>query len=183
MFTFTTAGRLVGTASAVALLLLGSGISAAQNAKPKPRFTFATAALDPQDFDYVATWTETGLGKGSVEVVYQLVSKNPSSRWQCIGPNFQPRGEEQPGATEEEVNEQSLKTENGTIKGMLPLRLGPGNVRCNGQGFLCHTFVSYAGNTITDTSNGVSAVLPDMSMQIPLPTDDSELAGNCFPTH
>ena len=180
MFTFTTAGRLIGTASAAALLFLGPGITAARSAEPG--FTSATAALDPLDFDYVVTFVETGLEKGLLgeKVNYRLVSKKSSSTWQCIGPNFKPRGQPQPGATEEAVEEQSLKTENGTIKGMLALRLSPGTARCHGNEFLCHISVSYVNNTITDTTNGVSAVLPDISSQVPLPIDERGLAGNCF---
>jgi hypothetical protein len=180
MRTFTTAGRLIGTASAAALLLLGLEITAAPSNEPS--FTKATATLDPLDFDYVATWTETGLGRGLLgeRVNYQLVSKNSSSTWQCIGPNFKPRGQPQPGATGEATNEESLKVENGRVKGMLILRLSPGKADCHGNEFLCHVSVSYTDNSITDTSNGVSAPLPDISSQIPLPIDERGLAGNCF---
>lgn len=181
MFTLTTAGRLIGTASAVALLL-GPGITAASPAKPS--FTSATAALDA-DFDYMATWTETGLGKKPVTVDYELVSTNASSTFQCFSANFKPRGEEQPGPTEELVAPvpppEKLTAVDGTIKGMLTLReLNPGNASCGRGEFLCRVFVSFADNTIMDLSNSVSAALPNISTKIPPPTDKAGLAGNCF---
>ena len=193
MFAFTTAGRLIGIASAAALLLLGQGITATPGsaqtpeANTKPNFTSATATLDFQ-YDYMATWTETDLKKDLKQVDYELVSQHPSSTWQCFirksATDFTPKGQPQPGGTDSLRNTGTVNVMDGSAKGMLSLRSEDvGSASCSAKEYLCRIFVSYADNTLTDMTNRVSAPpLPNISTKIPPPTDKTLAFIGCYLT-
>ena len=148
-----------------AALLLGGVAWAAS-----PHFIKSTGSIDTTTGDYTATWKEAGLGNTPIN--YELASTNSSSFWQCFTKSGnQPQGSPQAGGAGLIVQTGTFTPHNGSITGSLSLSPEVGTAHCQGGGLvLCLASVSYAGVSITDTTNGIVENLPDAAATFPGPT-------------
>jgi hypothetical protein len=153
---------LLATLFLCAFASLSAGIAWAQS----PHFITATDALstgsDPDDL--IVSWKEAGLGN-DVLISY-TASASATATYACIN-----NGGNHPQASNKETVTSPVTAsgtfssgKNGTISQSLTAEEpSPGNFSCPGGQSLVLASVSYTGVQITDTTDGVSESLPDVS--------------------
>jgi hypothetical protein len=148
---------LLATVALVASMAF-AGSALAQGA---PKFHAATSAVN-NDGALVASWDERGLGNANID--YTL-SADAEAVYACIN-----RGGNHPeAANKETINAEvsangSFEPKNGRIQASLTA--GPpsaGSFTCPGGQRLVLASVAYTNIVLTDTTNGVTATLPDVS--------------------
>jgi hypothetical protein len=147
---------VLATAALVAsMVFAGSALAQA------PKF-HATASAVNNDGALVASWDERGLGNDNVD--YTLTA-DAEAVYACIN-----RGGNHPEAANKETfnaevtAQGSFEPKNGRIQASLTA--GPpsaGDFSCPGGQRLVLASVAYTNIVLTDTTNGVTAALPDVS--------------------
>jgi len=143
-------------------------------------FSSATGTVDTTTGDYVATWTESGLGTSGGLIDYTLTA-DATSTWQCFnGGSNQPQGAPQTGGSGTISTNVAFQPHNGTVKnGSATLSPEVGTASCQGGGLkLCLTSVSYSNVQLFDTTDGIEVDLPSFS-KVTIPPPTKHTSGVC----
>jgi hypothetical protein len=156
------------TATAVAVIIAATIAFPEAGHTGSAHFLKATGGIVAGTGDYTASFKEAGLG--NLPITYKLDAVTTYT-FQCFTKsNNNPHGSPNSGGPSDSSTQTTITPHNGQITGSLTLDVvfPPPTASCQGGGLkLCLTAANYTDVSLTDTTNAVTAGLPDAGEAAP----------------